>query len=189
MAAWSLEKTSSRRASELLEDARRFQSAAAQPGCHIAVPDALGSLEEALRALSAAWYQWRRTPHPGSSNGDWPARGALTSRARRTLARAGFVLMGTLHDVAAGFARCANACRKGRSAVTAIIARRAAAAGQTIAGTATGFPRFQGKPGAARRVTGDDLSADLTPRSSTAVGRPSADERRRSSAGRCRGRV
>jgi hypothetical protein len=46
----------SRRASELLEDARRFQEAAARPGCHIAVPDALGSLEEILQVLSAAWY-------------------------------------------------------------------------------------------------------------------------------------
>ena len=117
-----------KRASELLEDARRFQSAAAQPGCHIAVPDALVSLEEALQVLSAAWYQvaadaspWivERRLGPGSEAQSPPRRAGL-SREQEVR------LIGTLHDVAAGFARCAKACREGRSVVTAIIARRTA---------------------------------------------------------------
>jgi hypothetical protein len=99
----------SRRASELLEDARRFQSATAKPGCHIDAPDALVSLEEALQVLSAAWYQLAADASPG-------------------LAREQEVhLMGTLHDVGAALARCARACREGRLAVTPIIGRHVAA--------------------------------------------------------------
>lgn len=119
----------STRASELLEGARSFQSAAAQPGCLVAVPEALVSLEEALQVLSAAWYQvaaeaspgiLERRPAPGSERPSLPRRDGL-SREQEVRA------MGSLHDVAAGFARCANACREGRPSVTAIIARRAAA--------------------------------------------------------------
>jgi hypothetical protein len=134
----------SRRASELLEDARRFQSAAAQP-CHIAVPDALGSLEEALQVLSAAWYQLAADASPGiverrlGSGSD-----ALSPPRRDGLSREQDVrLMGALHDVAAGFARCANACRQGRSAVTAIIARRAAVGRADNRRHGNAFPRFQ----------------------------------------------
>ena len=36
-------------------------------------------------------------------------------------------LVGTLHDVAAAFARCARACRDGRAAVTPVIVRGMAA--------------------------------------------------------------
>ena len=135
----------SRRASELLEDARRFQSAAAQPGCHIAVPDALGSLEEALQVLNAAWYQLAADASPGiverrrdrGSEAPSPLRGDRLSREQEVL------LMGTLHDVAAGFARCARACREGRSTVTPIIGRRAAAGRADDRRHGKEFPRFQ----------------------------------------------
>ena len=135
----------SRRASELLEDARRFQSAAAQPGCHLAVPDALGSLEEALQVLSAAWYQLAADASPGIvERRPGPSSDALSPPRRDGLSREQDVrLMGALHDVAAGFARCANACRQGRSAVTAIIARRAAAGRADNRRHGNEFPRFQ----------------------------------------------
>jgi hypothetical protein len=136
----------SRRASELVEDARRFRSAAAQPGCHIAVPDTLVSLEEALLVLSAAWYQVAADASPGIVERRLgPGSEALSAQRRDRLSRGQEVrLMGTLHDVAAGFARCANACQEGRSAVTAIIARRAAAAGRADARRhGSEFPRFQ----------------------------------------------
>jgi len=101
------------RASELLEDALRFQSAAAEPGGHVEAPDALTSLEEALQVLSAAWYQLAADASPGLVEG----------RSREQEVR----LKGTLHDVAAAFARCARACREGRSQVTPIVARSVAA--------------------------------------------------------------
>src|SRR5919108_6122100 len=117
------------RASELVEEARRFQSAAAQPGCHIDAPDALASVEEALQVLSAAWYQLaadgasgiveRRLGRP--SEPPLPPRFDGLSREQEVR------LMGTLHDVAAAFARCARVCREGRSEVRPIIARRVAA--------------------------------------------------------------
>jgi hypothetical protein len=95
-------------ASELLEAAQRFRSAAEEPGCHVAGPDALVSLEEALQVLSAAWYQLAADSRATSDG---------LSREREVQ------LMGTLHDVAAGFARCARMCREGRAAVTPIIGR------------------------------------------------------------------
>jgi hypothetical protein len=134
----------SRRASELLEDARRFQSAAAQPGCHIAVPDALESLEEALQALTAAWYQVAAEASPGiverrlGRGSEAPSPPPRDGLSREQEVR----LMGTLHDVAAAFARCANACREGRSAVTAINARRAGAGRANDRRDGNDFPRF-----------------------------------------------
>jgi len=135
----------SRRASELLEDARRFQSAAAQPGCHIAVPDALGSLEEALQVLSAAWYQLAADVSPGTVERQrGPGSDALSPPRRDGVSREQEVrLMRALQDAAAGFARCANACRQGRSAVTAIIARRAAGGRADDRQHGNAFPRFQ----------------------------------------------
>jgi hypothetical protein len=94
------------RASELLEDARRFRAAAAEPSCHAEAPDALNSLEEALQVLSAAWYQLAADASPG----------LVERRSREQEVR----LKGALHDVAAAFARCARACREGRSQVTPI---------------------------------------------------------------------
>ena len=108
------------RASELVEEARRFQSAAAQPGCHIDAPDALASLEEALQVLSAAWYQLAADGSPGiverrlGRASDAPSRPRLDGLPHEQEVR----LMGALHDVAAAFARCARACRDGRSEVT-----------------------------------------------------------------------
>jgi hypothetical protein len=103
----------SRRASELVEDARRFQSAATQPGCHVAVPDALESLEEALQVLSAAWYQLAPVPSRAAHDG-------LSREAE-------VQLIGALHDVASRLARSARTCRDARSVATSITARRVAA--------------------------------------------------------------
>jgi hypothetical protein len=135
----------SRRASELVEDARRFQSAAAQPGCLIAVPDTLVSLEEALQVLSAAWYQVAADASPGIVERRPGHRAEALSPPRSDgLSREQEVhLTGTLHDVAAGFARCAKACREGRSAVTAVIARREATRQADNRRHGLGFPRFQ----------------------------------------------
>jgi hypothetical protein len=144
----------SRRASELVEDARRFQSAAAQPGCLIAVPDALESLEEALQVLSAGCYQLAADASPGIVERRRD-RGsdALSPPRRDGLSREQEVrLMGTLHDVAAGFARCAKACREGRSAVTAIIARRAGAGRADDRRHGSEFPHFQRRDRPGRRV-------------------------------------
>ena len=115
-------------ASELLEAAQRFQSAAQEPGCHIAVPEALISLEEALQVLSAAWYQLAADAAP------------TTDGLSRELE---VQLVGTLHDVAAGFARCARECREGRSTVTPIIARRVAAGRAEDGRNGNEFPRFE----------------------------------------------
>jgi hypothetical protein len=120
----------SRRASELVENARRFQSAAAQPGCHIAAPDALGSLEETLQVLSAAWYQLAADAARGMSARRPGAGEPARSRAARNgLSREAEVqLVGTLHDVASGLARSARTCRDGRLVATPIIARGTGAA-------------------------------------------------------------
>ena len=117
------------RASELLEEARRFQSAVARPGCHTDAPDALASLEEALQVLSAAWYQVAADGSPGIVERQrGPASEARSRPQVDGLPRELEVrLMGTVHDVAAAFARCARVCREGRSEVTSILARRAAA--------------------------------------------------------------
>jgi hypothetical protein len=135
----------SRRASELVEDARRFQSAAAQPGCLIAVPDTLESLKEALQLLSAAWYQVAAEASPGIVERQLgPGSEAPSPTRREELSREQEVrLMATLHDVAAAFARCANACGDGRSVVTAIHARRVAAGGADDRRHGSDFPRFQ----------------------------------------------
>ena len=120
----------SRRASELVENARRFQSAAAQPGCHIVAPDALRSVEEALQVLSAAWYQLAADAAPGMSARRPGAGGPARSRAGRNgLSREAEVqLVGALHDVASGLSCSARACRDGRLVTTPIIARGTAAA-------------------------------------------------------------
>lgn len=130
------------RASELVEAARPFHTAAEQPGSHAAAPDSLASLEEALQVLSAAWYQLAadasagivaRRRGRGSAARAWPR---VDGVSREHEVR----LMGTLHDVAAAFARCARACRDGRSTVAPIIAGRAAGDGRRHGGE---FPRFQ----------------------------------------------
>ena len=120
----------SRRASELVEGAQRFQSAAAQPGCHIGAPNALRSLEETLQVLSAAWYQLAADAAPGMSARRHGAGEPARSRAaRHGLSREAEVrLVGALHDVASGLARSARTCRDGRLVATPTIARGMAAA-------------------------------------------------------------
>jgi hypothetical protein len=98
------------RASDLLGAAQRFQRAAQEPGCHVVAPEALAALEEALQVLSAAWYQVAADAAPAA---------ATAGLSRELEVR----LVGTLHDIAAAFARCARMCRQGRSTVPPIIAR------------------------------------------------------------------
>jgi hypothetical protein len=122
------------RASQLLQEARRFQSAAAQPGSHLKAPEALASLEEALQALSAAWYQLAADGSPGIV-GRHERRGSDT---RSSPTSNGLPheqeahLTGTLHDVAAAFARCARVCRDGRTEVTRLMSRRRAAVARAV---------------------------------------------------------
>ena len=91
-------------ASALVEAAKDFHHAAEHRGTHLAAPASLESLQEALQVLSAAWYR--------------VAADASAGVSREQEVR----LLGALHDVAAAFARCARACREGRSTVTPIIA-------------------------------------------------------------------
>ena len=105
------------RASELAEAARTFQTAAGQPGSHAGAPGSLESLEEALQALSAAWYQLAADASPGirerqgTRSSEVPSWPHVDGLSREDEVR----LVGALHDVGAAFARCARACRKGRS--------------------------------------------------------------------------
>lgn len=96
--------------SGLLDAAQRFQEAAQEPGCHVAAPEALLSLEETLQVLSAAWYQLAADAAPTAAD---------AGLSRELEAQ----LVGTLHDVAAALARSARMCRQGRSTVAPIIAR------------------------------------------------------------------
>jgi hypothetical protein len=117
-------------ASDLVDAARSFQAAAQAPASHVAVPESLAALEDTLQALSAAWYQLAAHASPATAArqrerpSDVLSRPRVDGPSREQEAR----LIGTLHDVAAAFARCARECREGRSAVTPIIARRVAAA-------------------------------------------------------------
>lgn len=115
------------RASELAEAARTFHTAAGQPGSHVGAPGSLESLEEALQALSAAWYQLAADASPAMVDRRraraWEASSSphVDGLSREDQVR----LVGTLHDVGAAFARCARACRSGRSRVMPVIARGA----------------------------------------------------------------
>jgi hypothetical protein len=114
------------RASELLAVAREFQSEAEQTGSHIAAPDALDSLAEAFQAMSAAWYQLAADAVPRTADGDAPPTGARM--AADGLPREAEVrLVATLHDIAAGFARCGRTCREGRRLAARLIGRAMAA--------------------------------------------------------------
>src|SRR5687768_10446267 len=96
-------------AAALVEAARAFHSASEQPTSHAATPASLASLEETLQVLSAAWYQLAADASPGAGS-----RAQLDGLSHEQEVR----LMGTLHDIAAAFARCARACRAGRTTVT-----------------------------------------------------------------------
>ena len=116
-------------ASDLAEAARSFQAATQAPESYTAAPDSLAALEDTLQALSAAWYQLAAHATPGIAarrrdrESDVLSWQPVDGLSRAQEAR----LIGTLHDIAAAVARCARACRHGRSAVTPLIARRIAA--------------------------------------------------------------
>jgi hypothetical protein len=93
----------------LVEAADAFHRAAATRGSHTAAPDSLAALQEALQVLSAAWYRLAADAVPGAGR---------LSREQEVRP------IGALHDVAAAFARCARACREGRSTVAPVIAGR-----------------------------------------------------------------
>jgi hypothetical protein len=111
-------------ASALVEAAHAFHRAAETRGRHAAAHDSLASLQEALQVLSAAWYRLAADAVPGSvernrarvADSDATPRSGGLSREQEVR------LTGALHDVAAAFARCARACREGRSTVTPVIA-------------------------------------------------------------------
>ena len=105
------------RASELAEAARTFKTAAGQPGSHAGAAGSLEALEEALQVLSAAWSQLATDASPGiverrrsraSEASSWPHVDGLSREEEVRL-------IGTLQDVGAASARCARACRHGRS--------------------------------------------------------------------------
>jgi hypothetical protein len=99
-------------AAGVLNVARRFHTAAGEPDAHLAAPESLDVLEEALTALSGAWYQLAAS----SRNGD------ALSREQQV------VLLGTLHDVAAALARAARVCRDARTTVRPLVEPRLASA-------------------------------------------------------------
>jgi hypothetical protein len=128
-------------ASELV-GARAFHAGAEEPGSHAAAPDSLAALEESLQVLSAAWYQLAADASPGiverqCGRGSEALPGARFDGVPREQE---VRLMGTLHHVAAALARCARACRDGRSTVAHTIARRVAGEERRPGDE---FPRFQ----------------------------------------------
>jgi hypothetical protein len=112
-------------ASALVEAAEDFHHAAEHRGSHLAAPASLESLQEALQVLSAAWYRVAADASASIVEREDPSGAAVGSSPHEDgLSREQEVrLMGALHDVAAALARCARACREGRSMVTPIIAR------------------------------------------------------------------
>jgi hypothetical protein len=124
-------------ASGLVEAARAFQTAAEQPGSHLAASSSLESLEDALQAISAGWYRLAADAAP-----------RVDGLSREQEVR----LMGALHDVAAAFARCARACRAGRSSVKPIIARRMTARPAVDQGSGDGLWWFESREPPPRRA-------------------------------------
>ena len=55
---------------DLVEAARTFQATAQAPASHVAAPDSLEALEEALQAPARPGTSWPSMPHPASSSGD-----------------------------------------------------------------------------------------------------------------------
>lgn len=118
-------------ASDLLNTARTLDKAAGEPGSYESATAALACLEEALRALSAGWYQVAADAVSGIPEGRPPGRraGRVWPRTDDGLSREQEVrLVATLHDVAAAFARCARVCRDARPTVAPLIDRRVSAA-------------------------------------------------------------
>jgi hypothetical protein len=136
------------RAAEVLEAAQTFHAAAGEPGSHAAATVSLERLEEAMQVLSAGWYQLaadaasgnvERRPGHDSKAATWASVHGL-SREQEVR------LLGTLHDVAAAFARCSRTCREARSTVRPIIARRAASDGVDDRGEVSQVPKNE-RPG------------------------------------------
>jgi hypothetical protein len=92
--------------------------------------------------LSAAWYHLAADASPGivghrrGCGSEAPSWRRFDRVSREQKVR----LMATLHDVAAAFARCARACRDGRSTVTPIIGERVASDDRRRGDE---FPRFR----------------------------------------------
>jgi hypothetical protein len=91
-------------AAQLIDAARAFQAAAAQPGRPDAAPLSLARTEEALQLLSASWYQLAAEAVPET---------AAQGRSHEEQVR----LRATFHDVAAALARCARTCRDARPVI------------------------------------------------------------------------
>ena len=144
-----------RRATELVDAARAFRAAAEQPGSHAGVPGALESLEEALQLLSGGWYQLAGDAAPGivSRRAGRGSEGGPRPRVDEISREQEAHLMGALHDIAASFARCARACRQGRSTASPIIAQRSAAVPNTSEGQSYGeLSWFEGRRPPPQRV-------------------------------------
>jgi hypothetical protein len=114
------------KAAELIDAAEAFHYAADQTGIRAAVPVSLARTEEALRLLSAAWYQLaadaspRIASRPRQPSVPDAGLSEIDSLSHEQEVR----LVATLHDVAAGLARCARTCRQGRLAVTTVLPPR-----------------------------------------------------------------
>jgi hypothetical protein len=134
-------------ASALLEAADAFHRAAETRGSHLDAPESLASLQEALQVLSTAWYRLAANAVPGIDRTRRPGTGEDASPHGGGVSREQEVrLIGALHDVAAAFARCARACREGRSTVTPLISR------SVHVGAPTGHPDGEPSWFASRRV-------------------------------------
>jgi len=113
-------------AGDLADAAWNFHTAAGRPGSHAAARDSLASLEDALQALSGAWYQLAADASPGIAS----RRASSSSRDHRWQKVDGLTreqevrLIGALHDVAVAFARCARVCRERRGVIAPLIDRR-----------------------------------------------------------------
>jgi hypothetical protein len=139
-------------ASALAEAANGFHGAAEAQESHRAAPDSLAALEEALQALSAAWYRLaadavpRGVQRTGAEASDAAPRRSDLSREQEVS------LIGALHDIAAAFARCARICREGGSTITPILATRASAAPSSAAPISAGPLWFAGRRPTTERV-------------------------------------
>lgn len=100
-------------AAHLMDAARAFQTAAAQPGRPDAAPLSLARTAEALQLLSGSWYRLAADALPEIGHGDDLSH----EQAVRLIA--------TFHDVAAALARCARVCREARPAIADRVTRHA----------------------------------------------------------------
>ncbi|MGH2782541.1 MAG: hypothetical protein ACRDLA_14250 [Thermoleophilaceae bacterium] len=153
MAVMNISPSLEEHADELLREARAFQEVAERPGSHAAAPQSLEFLIEALQVLSDAWYHLAADASPGiverrrlqDGPASWPHVSGLSREQE-------IRLMGTLHDVAAAFDRCARACREGRSTVAPIIATRLAAERADSARGGSDLSWFGSRTAPTRRV-------------------------------------